>query len=369
MVYEIANRLSNKGLITEVLSSDAINNSKISSSLGEDFPPLTRLSARQIRVLGTSYILYNVSDWGLIEKHLNADIIHLHFLHGFLSLYIGFLKRIKKINVPIVATSHGLTSGYSSTVIQGTAILLKELSKRIIISNASAVTTVSKSEYNYLRNYVSLKKLSFIPNGIDTCVFKPDESKRNVLREKLGFEEKDFVVLYFAHLRSAKGVSTFLKAISKIVEKENNIKFVVAGSGPLSYLVKAAEKKFESRVHALLGYVSDEEVPFLYNASDIYVLPSYVEGMPLSVMEAMASGKPVIATNVSDVPILAKHGIHGLIVPPGNAEKLAASIIKLAENPLLRKSMSEANIHKMAEYDWEKIAKRYYEVYSNVLNG
>ena len=83
-------------------------------------------------------------------------------------------------------------------------------------------------------------------------------------------------------------------------------------------------------------------MPYLYNAADVYVLPSYVEGMPLSVMEAMACGKHVIVTSVGNVPVLVKNGVNGIVIPPGKADQLAESIIHLTENPELRKLMSEA---------------------------
>ena len=92
------------------------------------------------------------------------------------------------------------------------------------------------------------------------------------------------------------------------------------------------------------------------------------KGMSLSAMEAMACGKPVVATSVGDAPFLVKNGINGIVIPLGNADILAESIIYLAENPELRKRMGGANIRKMKEYDWNKIAKQYYTLYSGILN-
>jgi len=82
----------------------------------------------------------------------------------------------------------------------------------------------------------------------------------------------------------------------------------------------------------------------------------------------MACGKPVVVTSVGDVPFLVKNGVNGIVIPPGNADVLAKSIIYLAENPELRKRMGEANVRKMKEYDWNKIAKQYYTLYSGILN-
>ena len=93
------------------------------------------------------------------------------------------------------------------------------------------------------------------------------------------------------------------------------------------------------------------------------------KGMPLSVIEAMACGKPVVVTSVGDVPVLVKNGVNGIVIPPGKADLLAESIIYLAENPELRKRMGETNIRKMLEYDWDKIAKQYHALYSEILHA
>jgi len=93
------------------------------------------------------------------------------------------------------------------------------------------------------------------------------------------------------------------------------------------------------------------------------------EGISLSVMEAMVCGKPVVVTSVGDVPFLVKNGVNGIVIPPGNADMLAESIIYLAENSELRRLMGEANVRKMKEYDWNKIAKQYHTLYSEIFNA
>lgn len=351
----------------KVITSNLMAHSGVLDENGNESDNVIRLRAQRVVVRDTSYVLYNPLDLHKIAKNLDVDLIHVHFLYAFLPMFNGFLKAIKRNNIPVIATSHGLTSGYSSKIVQGTAFLLNKLSEKLVISNSSAVTTVSKVEYNFLKKFVPSEKLSYIPNGIDSQFFCPDLSKKQTLRDKLGFSEDDFVVLFFAHLRSAKGVHVFLDAMSDVIKKTREINFIIAGSGPLSYLVNDAEKRFGKRVRSMIGYISDEEVSCLYNACDIYVLPSYVEGMPLSLMEAMACGKPVIATRVSDVPFLVEDGENGFIISPGNSDQLTSSIINLFENYLLMKNMGESNTIKMANFDWARISELYYQLYSQVL--
>jgi len=363
VVYEIAKRLSKNEVFVKVVSSNFTYGPKNYEPCGH----VVRLRAKRIVVGNTPFVIYDLRDLGLLKKQLDADIVHVHFLYSILSLYIGAMKKLNKIRMPIVATSHGLTSGYYSSVVQLTAKLLNELSKKLVIANASAITTVSILERNFLAKFISKQKLYYIPNGVDTSIFKPDDYKRRKLREKLGIDEGDIVVLYFTHLRAAKGVFTFLKAMNRVIKRTAGVKFIVAGSGPLARQIMEIEEKFNNRVYTFLGYLPDEDLPYLYNACDVYVLPSYVEGMPLSVMEAMACGKPVIVSSVGDLPFMVENGINGIVIPPGNADMLAESIIYLAENPELRKRVGEKNIRKMAKYDWDKIAKQYYSLFSEML--
>jgi len=364
IVYEIGKRLSSNGVYVKVAASNLACGSE--DCKGND--DVIRLRATRIVVCDTPFVVYDWRDLRLLNKNLDFDIIHVHFLYKFLSLYIGLMKETRRVHVPLVTTSHGLTSGYPSGIVQATAKLLNELAKKLVITNSSIITTVSKVEFRHLAKFIPTNKLCYIPNGVDTSFFKADRNKRYKLRNKFGIDENDVLVLYFTRLRAAKGVLIFLKAMAEVIRKTNNVKFLMAGSGPLTSHVKKMEKKFSDRLHTLLGYIPERDLPYLYSASDVYALPSYVEGMPLSVMEAMACGKPVVVTRVGDVPFLVKNGVNGIVIPPGNADVLAKSIIYLAENPELRKLMGETNVRKMKEYDWNKIAKQYYTLYSGILN-
>jgi glycosyltransferase involved in cell wall biosynthesis len=152
-----------------------------------------------------------------------------------------------------------------------------------------------------------------------------------------------------------------------IVKTNPLVKFLIVGTGPLATEVKKRLLKYGNHAHSFIEYIPENELPTFYNACDIYVLPSFVEGMPLSLMEAMACGKPVIATEISDVPLIVKNGINGIVIPSGDAKLLANSILELAENHRLRMRMGDANRKKMERYDWEKIADRYRALYMDLI--
>ena len=364
MVNDIAMRLINKDVNVKIVCSDIVFDSEVYNDEN-----VCRLKAKKIVIKNTEYLYYGFNELLRYNKELDMDIVHVHFSYNYLSLYTGLLKTLGKLHIPIVTTSHGLPFGYKSGFVQNIVKLLYELGKRMVLFNSTAITTISMTEYNYLRKTISPDKLFFIPNGVDISKFNNDDEKRWNIRNKLGVDKDDFLVLFFAHLRPVKGLYVFIEALKQILRKTEHVKFLIAGSGPLANEVKYIFKKSDKRVFTMLEYLPEKFLPYLYNASDVYVLPSYVEGMPLSVMEAMACGKPVIVTNVGEIPVLVKQGINGLVIPPGDHQMLADSILYLYNNHELSSRMSKENVNLMINYDWERIAKQYNTLYSEILNA
>lgn len=363
VVYELVNRLRRFGVKVTVVSSSLLAEKQVSEL------DVIRLKASHFALSGTPYIRYNL--YGLHKlPYLSeeADIINLHFTIKPLPLYYGLFKKFRLLKSPVVATPHGLPTDYPSTVVRCVSSILFSLSETLVLNDANAVTTVSRLEYDFFRNKYPHKIVEHIPNGVDTSVFKPDESQRQMIREKFQFAEDEVLILYFAGLRTQKGVPIFLDAIRNVMKKNMKIAFLIAGSGPLASYVRAfVDDQRNRRIHAITEYIPDEYVPYLYNACDIYVLPSCYEAMPLSLMEAMACGKPVIATPVGDVPLLVENGINGFLIPTNDVDALVDRIVHLAERPEAREKMGKKNVMEMRQYDWDETAKKYLRIFRKVL--
>lgn len=362
VVHELRKHLKRRGVKIRIVSSTLFAE--------DNEPDVTRLKASQVAFRGTSYTFYGPHNLRKLRCLLEeTDIVHLHFTIYPLSLYYGLFEKFRLIRSPVVATPHGLPAGYPSAFIKGVSSMLFSLSKILVLNNASAITAVSMKEYFFLRDQYQKKIVEHIPNGVDTSMFKPDPSQRKKIREKLQVDDDIVLVLYLAGLRSQKGVLIFLDAISEIAKNNPKIAFLVAGGGPLASHVKAfINSQRNHKVHGITKYVPYKYVPDLYNASDIYVLPSYHETMPLSLMEAMACGKSVIATPLGDVPMLVNDGVNGFLVPVNDVQSLVSVIANLAEKPEIRESMGKRNRAKMLGYDWDKIAEKYYRLYQKVLS-
>lgn len=202
-----------------------------------------------------------------------------------------------------------------------------------------AVITVSHAlKEELVRSWgISADKIHVVHNGIpfykepnaDTACFAIG------LRRRLNIGEDAILVGTAARLIPSKGIDYFLDAIPKVLRHIKNIHFVVIGSGPYEQeLKKKAERLHVQGNITFLGYVNN--VMDYINAVDIFVLPSLSEGFGISVLEAMAAGKAVIASNVGGIPEIVNHDDNGYLVPPGDASELALAIAYLAANPQVR---------------------------------
>ena len=167
-----------------------------------------------------------------------------------------------------------------------------------------------------------------------------------------------FVVLCVARLAAQKGLEVLLSAVKALAHDGVDVQLVLVGEGPLrERLRRRAERLGIADRVALAGAVGQDEMARYYAGADVFCLPSFAEGVPVVLMEAMASGRAVVATRIAGVPELVEDGVSGFLVTPGNADELAAALERLASSPEERESMGRAGRRKVVdEFDAEKCA-------------
>lgn len=239
---------------------------------------------------------------------------------------------------------------------------LLERSDKIIAVSANTKEELLES-YN-----VNASKVQVIYNGVDAGKFKPANEKDRVKRE-MGFNS-DKVVLYVGRLYSRKGLSTLLRAAPIILQKFRKVKFVISGKsfhGEEEKLKTLASRLGVEKNVLFYGYIPDEKLPKLYQAADIFVLPSIYEGMPFTLLEASASGLPVVATRVGGIPEVVSDGENGFLVSPLDIKGLAERILYLLENPSRAHEMGLLGRRIVEEkFSWQRVAERVMEVYNEV---
>jgi glycosyltransferase involved in cell wall biosynthesis len=213
--------------------------------------------------------------------------------------------------------------------------------------NARAVVGNSAGLCSLARDFMPGLEVPEIPNGVDTARFFP--THRNGGRCEL---------LFVGRLAAQKGVDVLLRAVAGI---SGDWRLRIAGDGPerekLTALV--AELSLHERVE-FLGWTQREALPALYQSADIFVFPSYDEGMPNVVLEALASGLPIVATRIAGNEQLVVHGENGALVPTGNPQAFADSLRPLISSSEIRREMGKKSRElAVSKFSWSRGAEAY----------
>ncbi len=284
-----------------------------------------------------------------IMKDWNPEIIHIHSSMGEGLIGSRLKKRYKK---PLVVTLHG-----EDITKHSKKILSKQLTE-FTLKNADAIIPVSKFLESEIKNLgIKNKKFFVIPMGANAGRFRPKNSRDMRKRLKLPLNKK--IILFVGHLVERKGVIYLIRAMKDIIKKESGALCIIIGKGIEENKLKdaASELGLESHIN-FLGQKTNEEVAPYMNACDILALPSLNEGLPVVLCEALASGKPVVATAVAGTPELVTKDV-GFLVKPGSHEELAEKIIlALNKRWSLKKILERAKLFS-AKYCAERVARVY----------
>ena len=191
--------------------------------------------------------------------------------------------------------------------------------------------------------------------------------KKKKFREKYGIPKNKTLILFFGRLSSTK-TPEFLAEIGKeMLQERKDIVFVFVGPDEGNKKIVENIIKGEKEIFLLDPIRNRKEIVDMYQSADIYALPSYREGLPLTLFEAMASGLPIIASPVNGVPYEMKEPENGFFVNYGNIKSLEENILKIIDDEKLAKKISLTNIKKSKSYDWDDIYKKYMEEYKKLL--
>ncbi len=234
---------------------------------------------------------------------------------------------------------------------------------RSLASQASGLIAVSEQVGNTLKHDLGplQNRIRVIPNGIDISRFG-NGGDRATIRRALGLPDDAVIGMCTARLARQKGHSWFITAANPVLTRFPKLHFVLVGDGPLrkEMTEQVRGTGLEGRV-LLLGERTD--VSELLAGSDLFVLPSLWEGMSLALLEAMASGLPVIATDVSGTRQVIRDGVDGLLVTPQDRGALQTALIELLTNPVRAKGLGQAARARVESFTIEKRARAYLDLY------
>ena len=224
------------------------------------------------------------------------------------------------------------------------------LSDRIIMYSEKLIEEHGLQKY---RNKICIAHEHFI----DFSVFK--------ITKRL--EEREGRVGYIGSLSKSKGVPNFIEAIPRVLEEEGNLEFLIGGSGQLQGEIELnLENMNLNREVKIIGWIPHNKLPKHMNGLKLLVLPSYTEGLPNIILEAMACGTPVLATAVGAIPDVIKDGDTGFIMEDNSPECIARNIIRALNYPNLEEITKNARILVEQKYTYEVVAARYRSILTNL---
>ena len=249
--------------------------------------------------------------------------------------------------------------------------LLRSYEKKLM-NRSDALIAVSKYTVDELTELYGIdeKKIHVIYNGVDVQKFKP-RPDRAELRREFGLEDEKKIVLFVGRLYHRKGLEILLRSIPPVLQEFSDVKFVISGKGfkQKEESLRNLAKQLDIEDHVtFMGYVPDEKLPNLYSASDIFVLPAIYENFPFAILEAQATGLPVISTKVGGIPEFLVDNENGFLIDPGDSAQLTRRVLALLQDPKLAKEMGMRGRKLIEEkFSWRLITSQVIDLYHKLL--
>ena len=321
----------------------------------EDGIRTLRLRYRKSPVPKTSYFIYLWTMFRafrkLVEEGFRPDVIHAHvYSAGVPAVLIG-----KRYGLPVVITEH--STAFPRRLIRG----FEKLKAKFAFERADLVCPVSENLRRHIESYGIRTRFRVVPNVVDTSLFYPSEENP---KEGEGRKKR---ILLVALLSPVKGVPYLLEALARLRQKRDDFILDIVGDGP-------NRNEYEGQVQKLglqgivrfHGLKTKPEVAEFMRRSDFFVLPSIWENLPCVLIEAMASGLPIVATKVGGIPEIINEKV-GVLVAPKDVEALVKSIDYMLDH-YRDYSAREIAQYAQARFSYEAVGRRFNEIYKGLTS-
>jgi glycosyltransferase involved in cell wall biosynthesis len=282
----------------------------------------------------------------LLKKH---SIIHVHWLPNALPALI--LRKI--YGTPFIVTVRGSEQAYINSR------LFRSIVKNIINYSEYIISVSARLRKEMINTYGNNNKILYIPNGVNHVSAVNNEA----------FNDNELKMIFVGNLTLNKAVHVLLRSLTNLKIKAG-FHLSIIGEGPERDNLQLLTRSYglNGKVE-FKGNIDHQEVFRVIQTNCVLVLPSFSEGTPNVIKEAMVCARPVIATNVGGTPELIEHGVNGLLFEPGDHKTLSDHITYLAENREVVREMGLKGRQFIIDQDltWENTAKQYMKIYKNIL--
>ncbi len=325
---------------------------------------------RYVYLLAPFMFLSGILHLFWLHRRSRFDLIHTFWLlpNGFIGAIISRL-----CNVPLMVALRGsdIFISKQNFVFRGIA--------RWTLKQATMVTSVTPAFFPDLEVFgVPKERKRLIPNGSHPSLFPvPPSSELRVLRQQLSIPAGDLIVFALGRIVLKKGFDILIQALPLVKQKVPNVTLVIGGDGTdLNRLKTVAKERKVSGSVRFTGTINRTDVPAYFHLCDVFTLPAVfdpkgnVDGCPNVILEAMACGKPVVASNISGIPVVVKNGETGMLVKEKNVEELAAALVHLLTDTEKREEFGRAGRERILnELTWEKVIEQIKEVYQHSVKN
>ena len=284
------------------------------------------------------------------------DIIHCHTPVGAAVARLA-ARKARRNGSKVIYTAHGFHFYKGAPWLNWLVYFPVEW---LLSPLTDVLITINREDYERAKRLLRAKKVVYIPGvGIDVSRFRGNEEKGAALRRELGIPDEAAVLLSVGDLNKNKNHRAVLEALARM--ENRNLHYVVCGRGPLKEELEAfaREKGLADRVR-FMGYRDD--IPAFYAMADVFVFPSFREGLSVSVMEAMASGLPIVCSRIRGNTDMVEEGVNGYLMEPGDPDSIAGALRRL-EDGGKREEISRNNLKKAEIYSLGVIAEQYRQLY------
>jgi len=363
-VYELVNKLTSLGIRCQVITcAKDINTSCSLEKVGDELEVIRINSITPIsfpETMKNFRIPFCTSHLSDKIISFDPDVIHLHGHHYPINWLIAMNRKFR--DIPKVLTMHGMYA--LNPYKEGGKTLIEELFNqsifRCLLSNVDSVIALTPTIAKYVVKYHNKKPVFVIPNGVNLKNFKKNLHRKLEYRKKYNLPEDKKVILFRGRFNHVKGVIDYSRAAAILSKQRDDLYFLAVGGGPLEQFVKEIFRKYV--YGKVMSWVPYEKIHELYIASDIYVLPSKWEALPITLIEAMASGLVIVATKISSIMDVLKEYPRSILLYRSSVGFLVKGILRALE--LLSTTRREHELKTLEEYDWHLITQKIINVYA-----
>lgn len=291
------------------------------------------------------------------------DVIHA--TDDFQQISISSCSACKELGVPFVYTQEGYyIPAFPKNI---PFYIITQTFSRTVKKNADIINARSRASMEFLIKFGAMKdKIKLIPEGVDTTRYKPEDEN---FREDYGIGDT-FVIGTISRLTKSKSIGTLVEAVGTLKKEMKDFVLIIHGKGEERQHLEELVKKNRVSDNVIFSErrFSNEDMPKVYSTFDVYVLPSLIEPVGLSVLEAMSCGVPAVVTKVGGMQDLVTHGRNGFIIQPEDFMGLSNCLLQLSDRKVASTMGRDARETMVREYDWGVVADRYIqELYQEAM--